>query len=369
MPPVTRRRLATLKSAVLLDEDLLSLLFRWVGVRNLQAAAATCCAWRDGVTEAFLSWRCRPGLYLVGGCGDGAHPASAEARQTVLRYDVVGDEWVPCAPLMKARDHHALVGCDGELYALGGWSGTRSRSSCESYSPREDKWTLMPRHRLRTPRSGHGAAVSGGSLFALAGWGGAHTGFLSSLECVTPKTTGLDCGWKAMPTSASLHLARHCPATAAIGHHLYVCGGSGTNASDASLGAQPTASIERLDTRHLDLGWQIDLAPMLMARYRHAMAVIGGILYCTGGQTPDGKATPSVERYDPASDQWQEVAPMLHPRFSHAAATLDGRLYVVGGFASGVWLAAVERYDPATDTWEAVGNLSSPVSAPGLAVC
>lgn len=35
-------------------------------------------------------------------------------------------------------------------------------------------------------------------------------------------------------------------------------------------GAQPTASIERLDTRHLDLGWQIDLAPMLMARYRHA---------------------------------------------------------------------------------------------------
>ena len=94
----------------------------------------------------------------------------------------------------------------------------------------------MPRHRLRTPRSGHGAAVSGGSLFALAGWGGAHTGFLSSLECVTPKTTGLDCGWKAMPTSASLHLARHCPATAAIGHHLYVCGGSGTNASDASLG-------------------------------------------------------------------------------------------------------------------------------------
>ena len=106
-----------------------------------------------------------------------------------------------------------------------------------------------------------------------------------------------------------------------------------------------------------------------LTSYLLPVAVIGGILYCTGGQTPDGKATPSVERYDPASDQWQEVAPMLHPRFSHAAATLDGRLYVVGGFASGVWLAAVERYDPATDTWEAVGNLSSPVSAPGLAVC
>ena len=132
MAPVTRRRSATLKESVLLDNDILTFVFCYVAVRDLQAAAATCKAWRDGILEAFISWRCRPGLYLVGGCGGGAHPASAMARQTVLRYDELGDEWVACASLTKARDHHALVGCDGTLYALGGWSGSRSREPTDA---------------------------------------------------------------------------------------------------------------------------------------------------------------------------------------------------------------------------------------------
>ena len=375
MAPMTRKRLFTLKSAVLEHEDLLDCVLGLVSVRDLEAASCVCRAWRACSVTAFRAWRNRPGLYLVGGCDGGAHPASAHARRSVVRYDDRGDEWIPVAQMLKARDHHAVVACDGALYALGGWSGSRNRASCERYLPREDRWTLMVRQRLRTARSGHGAAVSDdGRIYALAGWGGAQAGFLSSIEeCATPATRADAAGeggspWRA-PASASLHLARHCPATASIGRHVYVVGGSGTSAEEASLGAQPTASVERLDTTRIDAGWRTDLAPMLYPRYRHAMTALQGMLYSTGGQTPDGRATASVERYDPKADAWVELPPMNRARFSHAACSLGGKLYVVGGFASGEWLTAIERYDPATRRWENLSDLSSPISAPGLAVC
>jgi len=246
---------------------------------------------------------------------------------------------------------------------------------------------LLPRQRLRTARSGHGAAVSDGAIWILAGWGGSHAGFLSSIECVHVQRSAAEAAavaapgvgrapvrglapedqWKVPP--ASLHLARHCPATAALGSYLYVAGGSGSHPEDASLGAQPTASVERLDSQNVHLGWDADVAPMLVPRYRHAMAVLGGQLYCAGGQTVEGHATASVERYDPRSGAWQLVTPMRRARFSHACATLGGRLYVVGGFAGGVWLTSVERYDPQTGEWESLSDLAAPVSASGLAAC
>ena len=51
-----------------------------------------------------------------------------------------------------------------------------------------------------------------------------------------------------VPPTAALHMARHCPAAAALGRYLYLTGGSGTSPdAEAGLGAQPTASVERLE--------------------------------------------------------------------------------------------------------------------------
>ena len=296
--PTTRRRMTSLRAATIMDDDLLALTLEHVTVRHLFKTAAVCKVWRERSIQVFRAWRRAPSLYLVGGCGDGAHPACAQARQTVLRYDVRGDDWVQCADLHKTRDHHALVSCNGKLYALGGWSGARNRSSCECYCPVKDEWTLLSRQRLRIARSGHGAAVSDGHIFAIAGWGGAHAGFLASIESIRVAEAGssgsgsgsnsdasssgstTSCtltsgfvsdsgdaspcvalpGWTT--AAAPLHLARHCPATATLGHYLYVVGGSGTDPEDASQGAQPTASVERLDTRVLCAGWRQDITAM-----------------------------------------------------------------------------------------------------------
>lgn len=140
--------------------------------------------------------------------------------------------------------------------------------------------------------------MSDGHIFAIAGWGGAHAGFLASIESIRVAEAGssgsgsgsnsdasssgstTSCtltsgfvsdsgdaspcvalpGWTT--AAAPLHLARHCPATATLGHYLYVVGGSGTDPEDASQGAQPTASVERLDTRVLCAGWRQDITAM-----------------------------------------------------------------------------------------------------------
>ena len=128
MAPVTRRRLSTLRSAIVLDEDLLALVMELCALRDVARTAAVCKFWRDCAVREACKRRNSPSLYLVGGCSGGAHPASAQAQQSVLRYDPIGDEWLAVASMHKPRDHLALVACGGHLYALGGWSGSHNRT-------------------------------------------------------------------------------------------------------------------------------------------------------------------------------------------------------------------------------------------------
>ncbi|WP_437738870.1 kelch repeat-containing protein [Sorangium sp. So ce1335] len=65
----------------------------------------------------------------------------------------------------------------------------------------------------------------------------------------------------------------------------------------------------------------------------------------------------SVEVYDPAADAWTSVAPATVRRFSHTATLLqDGRVLVTGG---GDDPTSAEAYDPAADTWTPVASMSS----------
>jgi len=90
---------------------------------------------------------------------------------------------------------------------------------------------------------------------------------------------------------------------------------------------------------------------------------LNGKLYAVGGFNRDdgGVRLSSVERYDPATNAWEEVAPMGSGRQSPAVAVLDGKLYVVGGWGNGFHdcLSSVERYDPSTNAWEVVQPMAS----------
>lgn len=73
------------------------------------------------------------------------------------------------------------------------------------------------------------------------------------------------------------------------------------------------------------------------------VAVLDSLLYAVGGH--DGTCyLNSVERYDPATNQWStDVAPTSTCRTSVGVAVLNGILYAVGGQDGNSCLNVVER--------------------------
>jgi len=357
---VTRSCLRAQIHAVVLSEDILSALFAWLGTHHLKCAAAVCRAWRDAARLSLHQSRRNRGIYAVGGCFGGAHPSSSLSLATVQRYDPSRGEWNTMAELKQARDHLGLASTGGQIYAVGGWTGTRNCATVEVYDPQADRWQPAP--SLCTERSGLGVTVSGsGVMVAVGGWGGEGLDYLASVEAFDVHKGR----WELL---AELQAPRHCPGVASLEQWLYVSGGLPGHALSR------LSSVERLDLSARDAAWE-PVAPMLMPRYRHALAALRGQLYAVGGETATAEngalvVTASVERYDPEARQWTAVAPLCHARMSHAVTVLDGGLLALGGFDGASWLSSAERYDPSTDSWEvfAVPGFL-PRCAQGLTVC
>ena len=102
---------------------------------------------------------------------------------------------------------------------------------------------------------------------------------------------------------------------------------------------------------------------MAEARNLAAVAVLDGNLYAVGGYNDDDHHLSSVERYDPGTDAWEAVAPLTLARFGAGVAALEGKLYAVSGRVEEEEAEfdrpanTVERYDPATNAWEEVAPM------------
>ncbi|NJN70951.1 MAG: galactose oxidase [Nitrospira sp.] len=104
-------------------------------------------------------------------------------------------------------------------------------------------------------------------------------------------------------------------------------------------------------------------APAPTKRTEVAVAALEGKIYAVGGfekpslgNVMNLAITPSVEMYDPATDQWTAKAPMPIGLHHVGIGVAGGRLYVIGGYSKSglsVWnpVATVYAYDPATDSW------------------
>ena len=108
----------------------------------------------------------------------------------------------------------------------------------------------------------------------------------------------------------------------------------------------------------------------MTTRSRLSVAVLDGKLYAVGGNLS------SVERYDPATNAWEAVAPLTLARFGAGVAALEGKLYAVGGRVEEDDEAAevdrpanmVERFDPATNVWQEVAPMVTVRHSPCVAV-
>jgi N-acetylneuraminic acid mutarotase len=86
--------------------------------------------------------------------------------------------------------------------------------------------------------------------------------------------------------------------------------------------------------------------------------VLGDWVYVPGGFGGESR----LDRYNPATDQWQALADMPAGRHHLMALAYAGYLYILGGAQAGSWTptSTVWRYDPAANTWSEVGVMPEP---------
>ena len=102
------------------------------------------------------------------------------------------------------------------------------------------------------------------------------------------------------------------------------------------------------------------LVSMPTARSSLQGAAVNGLLYAVGGH--NGRDTPIVEAYNPASNAWTTPAPLNAPnyggdtgRYQGSAVGVNGKLYMMGGWTTSPPLPSntLSIYDPSTNTWSA----------------
>ncbi|ESO87598.1 hypothetical protein LOTGIDRAFT_194339 [Lottia gigantea] len=152
--------------------------------------------------------------------------------------------------------------------------------------------------------------------------------------------------------TACLPEPRHHHAVAVMNGFLYITGGEITNNRGF-----PSNSAFRYDPRH-DTWLQI--ASMKHRRESFQMVVLNDKLYAVGGRLDKKKSLSSVEVYDPSRDAWALMSPLSTPKQSFAATTHNGKIYVVGGSESKIISSRVERYCPSNDSWE----IRKPINLP-----
>ena len=237
-----------------------------------------------------------------------------------------------------------------------------------SAAPRSTVRTAAPAHPggqwtssapLNQPRAAHGGAECG-AIFVLGGW--PDSDFSRALTDVER----LDKIGGPRKKGPPLNEGRGNPAAAALNDRLYAIGGY-------PAGPGALTSVEVLDCGTGTAWFYVRPLPDPKGRGSGAAAAAGDRIYVTGGD--DGTTAPSLNSlliYDPKTDQWDTGTPMPTPRSNLKLVHLNGYLYAIGGIANGKptgpALGTVERYDPAQDQWAAVASMITPRVNPATAV-
>jgi N-acetylneuraminic acid mutarotase len=149
-------------------------------------------------------------------------------------------------------------------------------------------------------------------------------------------------GWSA---KTPMPAARFSAAAAAVDGTVYVFGGSNPGVpQDVYAYTPPTNS------------WQT-VGQMATPREGAGAAALNGRVFVVGGHVSGGAATGLTEVFDPVNNSWIELASLSTPRAHHAVVTDGTYIYAIGGDTlnnNGGIVASVERYNPASNQWSAL---------------
>ena len=140
----------------------------------------------------------------------------------------------------------------------------------------------------------------------------------------------------------------------------------------------PSVSAQSIPSESAQGVWHA-AKPAPTMRTEVAAATLNGKIYVVGGfeQPAFGNIinlgiTPSLQEYDPATDQWTSKAPMPVGLHHVGIGVADGKLFVIGGYRQSglsVWhpVATVYVYNPATDIWAERAQMPTPRGALSVA--
>jgi N-acetylneuraminic acid mutarotase len=150
---------------------------------------------------------------------------------------------------------------------------------------------------------------------------------------------------KDMPTGRSALSA------SVVNSKIYVMGGQATGNGSGSP-ASPELEVYDPATDN----WDTTKTDMPMGRNSFASGVVNGKIYAIGGQSVAvTTAESSVMEYDPQTDTWDTTkTKMPTPRVGLSTSVVNEKIYVIGGwnFSSPTFKRDVWEYNPLTDTWD-----------------
>ena len=150
-------------------------------------------------------------IVVAGGCDENQKMlASAEVYLTST------DEWQTISPLNQKRAQHALVSCNGYLYAIGGEYG-KPLSSVERLGDLNEEWINIK--AMQKPRSSLAAVNCDGVVYAIGGQGG----FKPSRDLKTAEK--YDASTNKWEFVSDMNFKRFGHAASVLRNKIYVVGG------------------------------------------------------------------------------------------------------------------------------------------------
>ena len=136
--------------------------------------------------------------------------ASTEVYQTSF------NKWRTISPLKQQRHAHALVSCDGCLYAIGGWDDGNCLFSVERLDDLKGEWINI--EPMQTPRNGVAAVNCDGVVYAIGGRAGED--YSTTLKTVEKYDASAN-KWKNV---SDMNFKRRCHAACVLRNKIYVVG-------------------------------------------------------------------------------------------------------------------------------------------------
>ena len=268
---------------------------------------------------------------------DAGGPSEADAARVEAAPPVAAQprSWREGMRMPTARTELAAARLGDRIYVAGGFGG---EADFDSYLPDDDVWEVHA--DMPVPLDHPTLAELGGKIYVTGGRQARMFAYDPATDGWTPK--------------ASLPQARYAAAGVTLGEHIYVIGGSGTDATD----------IVRYDAETDSWSTHGRLA---MVRDHVAAVAHGDRIYIMAGRSLGGIYT-DVAIYDPASGTVTAGPAMQESRSGFAAASVGRWICVAGGELLGfprVTRQSAECLDTEEGAWSFVDMLPRPLHGVG----